>query len=43
MLRSGTCQGARAKVIVIDRIGLIARARIFYGVPEAELFRFLRK
>jgi hypothetical protein len=41
--RKGLVEGARGKVIVIDRNGLIQCAGTFYGVPEAELARLLRK
>lgn len=40
--RQGLVRGARGRVVVLDRKGLIERAGAYYGVPEAELSRLLR-
>lgn len=41
--RKELVEGARGKVIVINRTGLMKCAGTFYGVPEAELTRLMRK
>ena len=41
--RKGLVEGARGRVIVLDRSGLVKHAGPYYGVPEAEMARLLRK
>jgi CRP-like cAMP-binding protein len=41
--RKGLVDGKRGRVIIIDRAGLEERAGPYYGVPEAELLRLMRK